>query len=595
VSDQRATTGADPAPRWKLIAAGLAHAFLLILAFAPPALTGFVLLAPVPLLWAATIGAGRPFRAALWAALGVIPFWAFEQQWVWNVSVAGYPPMVLMLSAFNGALVWTIARVHRRWPSLPLTLFAPLLWAGMETFRGEIAFDGYPWYLLAHPIIDAGPLAPLAQWASVAGVYPVSFLTALPAAAALDAARALRKPSRAVVVSAASATLVFITAILLAPHPPVVAAAGSEWRIAVLQTNVPSDNKTDWKVEDRVSDLRRFASMTLDAASATPPPDLIVWPETMFPGTTLDPAAVAREREAELGHYAVIDDQEVFVPTTWFHDEFLALQDRVNIPIVVGAIDLQNLRAEANDQGQKRLATDASYNAAYLVRDGRVEGEAYRKMHLTPFGEVMPYISAWPWLERQLLMLGANGMAFDLSAGKRPTLLNVSRASDSHAIATPICFEATSTRVCRRLVFGPDGRRADLLINLTNDGWFGSFDAARRHHLQAARWRCVELRTPMIRAANTGISAAIDPAGRVFQQGPDNGANPARSHGVMTVEVAPGSTTPPYANVGRTPAWILAALAALLVGATFSPRPRPERTEEPAEDQTDPEQPRSTQ
>jgi apolipoprotein N-acyltransferase len=69
--------------------------------------------------------------------------------------------------------------------------------------------------------------------------------------------------------------------------------------------------------------------------------------------------------------------------------------------------------------------------------------------------------------------------------------------------------------VCRRLVFDGDERRADLLVNLTNDGWFARSIGGRENHLLAARWRCVELRTPMIRAANTGISAMIDTDARV--------------------------------------------------------------------------------
>ncbi len=105
----------------------------------------------------------------------------------------------------------------------------------------------------------------------------------------------------------------------------------------------------------------------------------------------------------------------------------------------------------------------------------------------------MPYIRAWPWLQDQLLGLGANGMKFDLAAGTHLTVLNVPVASLGRSIrvVTPVCFEITVASHVRSLVFDENGqRRADLIASITNDGWFSDTDIARQQHLsRPLRWR----------------------------------------------------------------------------------------------------------
>src|SRR5690606_30188490 len=116
------------------------------------------------------------------------------------------------------------------------------------------------------------------------------------------------------------------------------------------------------------------------------------------------------------------------------------------------------------------------------------------------FGEVMPYISNFPALEQALMDLAAGGMSFALRRGADAHGLTVPAGEEPLHIATPICFEAASGPTTRRLAAQP---RAHLLVNVTNDGWFGDFDPARLQAAQIARWRAVELATPVVRAANT--------------------------------------------------------------------------------------------
>jgi len=117
------------------------------------------------------------------------------------------------------------------------------------------------------------------------------------------------------------------------------------------------------------------------------------------------------------------------------------------------------------------------------------------------------------------MILGARGMRFALSPGDAPALLEVTDATgEPVALATPICFEATMTDACRRLARVDDGR-ARWLVNLTNDGWFG-ISSGPYQHLQQARVRAIEEGLPLVRAANTGISAVIDPLGRIVNSLP---------------------------------------------------------------------------
>jgi apolipoprotein N-acyltransferase len=223
------------------------------------------------------------------------------------------------------------------------------------------------------------------------------------------------------------------------------------------------------------------------------------------------------------------------------------------------------------DNGKVKTSRDARYNSAYLVANGAVQPVRYDKVRLTPFGETMPFISRWPWLQNQLLAFGAGGMRFDLAAGQDLTVIPVP-IHDGRTIrlVTPICFESTVNGFCRELVFEKGQRRADLIANLTNDGWFGNSDIAREQHLGIARWRCVELATPMARAANTGISAIVDSKGRILSRGVEGSQQASRNDGILRGPVTLSTATTMFARVGNIFPWTVlglttAALAASLV------------------------------
>ncbi len=561
------------------LVAGLAHAGALLLAFPPVAWWACAFLAPIPLAWAARRAADgdrlRPI--ALGAALGSLPFWAITQWWIKDISVAGFPPLCALQASWAGVVVALGARFHRRYGRAHGAAWFPLLWVGVEFFRGELFFDGYAWALIGYPLIDS-PLGPPA--ARFQGVYFASFLAAIPAGAFLDlrARRRLAPAIGAAVIGAVAAVGVLAGS----PGSPGVPDARA-MRVAIVQTNVPQIEKIAWTPDRELIDWREMSILLEKGAAAVATeghaPALVVLPETMLPGGVLDSQAIdALDRHAIVRRLGAGREP---IPATLFAKELLALQGRVGVPFVVGSKGYDGVRVSTEGAGV-RIDQRATYNSAFLVQDARVAGPRYDKVRLTPFGEVMPYISTWPWLEARLASLGATGMRFDLSAGASRTVLEAARGA---RLVAPICFEVTVAGHVRRMVFDAGARRADCIANLTNDGWFGDWDIARAHHLQIARWRCAELDTPMVRAANTGYSALIDRRGRripskwepadALPSGAAHAASsPARAGGVLTGTVAlpgPGDAPTVYARVGSVVGWIALAFAlATALGAAAS-------------------------
>lgn len=627
------------APRWLTpFLAGLAFALLMTAAFPPFSWWGCSLLALAPLVWLAErqtgvpkrprrelgceppvasggdasiidppapadglSGRGKPspFRVALFAMIGSVPFYAVEHAWLWDVAGPGMPVLVFLMSLFPMLFVWALIRL-RRWRRVPVLVVAPMLWAGLEHFRGTIAFDGYPWFFIGHPLIDWPWLADAATALGAVGV------SAIAAAAGATVGWLAERPSTFRAGVALAWTLALGAFAGIAMWPSREAARWNEpidtfLRVGVVQTNMPQSNKMAWPPAQRIDDLLWFLEMTEEAARSGPP-DLIVWPETMFPGSSLDDQSRQAEDAARVAWFiAKPDGTREGIPVGALAQTFFDRQKAIDIPMVVGAIAHVNARYITNSDRSIDLETDHMYNSAYAIDDGRVIGR-YDKVHLTPFGEVMPYISAWPWLEQKLLGFAAAGMSFDLSASTTPTVLEVPVSLAAPArndsdyrgtfqrhnrirLATPICFESTDAALCRRLVglaknaYSGSGWGAPVIIvNPTNDGWFGNSNATREQHLQLARWRAVENGVPVVRAANTGISCLIDHHGRVIARGvrtpddpPGHRGPSSLADGILVAELPLAGGRTIYSMMGDWLGQALMILSAPLLLAAFWP------------------------
>jgi apolipoprotein N-acyltransferase len=440
--------------------------------------------------------------AAGW--IGWLPCWVILEGWLHQVTTAGCIVLIAYMALWSALVPVMAARLRTSLSERAAWLGFPLALVSIEWARSRPIWDGYAWFQSGHAWIDATLPA---QAADLLGVGLVSLTVAMLGEALACAwsrrgmdesavARSWRAPAALAIALVSVATAWGAYRLATTPIAPRV-------RIVAVQTDVLTSNKIRWTPEQQVKDMQQALDLSARAiidlrstAGAGPElPTMIVWPETSVPGFGLDPATV----------------ETVVRVQAWPGDRFVEpILDlsRVAGPILVGSPAFDGLREAGN-----RWAWDRQFNAAYLIDDGAVM-DRYDKAYLTPFGERMPYISAWDWLEDQLLALGAAGMSFDMQAGDRPR--NMAWPGTELRVATPICFEDTVSHVVRRMVRDPSA--AACIVNLSNDGWFGTSDAGRRHHELMARWRCIECRLPMVRVANTGESSWIDSCGRVVER-----------------------------------------------------------------------------
>jgi len=564
---------------WWLVAGamgGLAYAALGLLASEPAGRWWAAALACVPLVALSLTAADATRRGAIalaaGSALGSLPLWVVTHWWIAaGVSPVGFGPGMLLQGSWAGVFVLAGAAAAGRWRERPTraALALGLAWGAVEAVRGQVLLGGYPWLLLGHPMIDA-PRLGLAG--AVVGAYGVGCLLAVSAAGAVLAFRT----RRAGAVAAALAPWGALAGLALLA-PPVGEATGV--RAAAVQTNVPQHSRHDWTIERQVRSFARAATLTRRAAREGA--GLIVWPETMLPGPPIGEQALAELRREGLVYATDLPGLER-IPATAFADDLAAIQGELGVPVLVGAVAADGLELTEADDGAIRFSHDALHNSAHLVSEGRLLPQRYDKLKLTIFGEVIPLVSRWEWLERRLLAIGARGMAFDLSPGERAVWFDLPTTPRPLRVGTPICFEIAFSGVCRRLASG-GGERVHALVNLTNDGWFGQSDGGRAAHLQLARWRALELGVPIVRAANTGLSAIIDARGKLVSALPEQDADgqadgqtdgqtdggrvrtggaelPTRVAGVVAGQV-PGRTVrpTPYTLGGHATPWVLLA------------------------------------
>ena len=340
--------------------------------------------------------------------------------------------------------------------------------------------SGFPWLALGYSQIDL----PLAGWAPVLGVYGVSLMLAISIAAIIPA-----------VMSVGKMRWIAIAAIIL-PWLVGGALTSVEWtqpygdpiRTTIVQGGIAQDKK--WLAEQRQPTLEFYADSTRDAEDSA----LVVWPEVAIP--------------------ALQDQVPIFI-TTVERDA-----RRLGQTVVFGVLERDYRRSE----------TGQVFNSVLAVGNG--ERQSYRKRHLVPFGEYFPV----PAAVREWMRL-RNLPHADLAAGSAVQPLIV--AGDDTEIAVAICYE--DAYGAEQLYALPD---AGLLVNVSNDAWFGD-SIAPHQHLQIARMRALEVGRYSVRATNTGISAFIGPDGSVLERGRQFVPE------VMTREVRVHRGSTPYVGIGN--------------------------------------------
>ncbi len=456
-----------------------------------------------------------------WSAYAVgLAWWLIQLNWLGQITVGGYA----VLSAYL-AVYWPVALLAMRALGsgcrVPMTLAVPLVWVSLEVVRTYFPAGGFNWFALAHsqaPYDEGQGVSWLIQVADVFGDHGVSFIVGMTNGVIADfllrpwmvpgGGKAQANPS---LLAAAGLWAVVVGAALGYGYYRVeqfdAAARAEGLRIAVVQTNVPQDNKNNPTAQQMLDDWHSMIDLTRRAAAGTPKPGLIVWPETMVPA--------ALNKEA-LAHYESVGSQYEL-----FHEQIGQLAGELGVALLVGShayYDWVTVRAP-DGQGAYELP-GKRYNSVYLYGpDGRQAEGRYDKIHRVPFGEYIPWVEAWPWLKKQFIRyLSPYEIDYTVQPGRSWTRFEVSgggSAASPVRVSTPICFEDAVARVTRRMVYDEQGAKAvDVLVNLTNDGWYAGTHQGPQH-MQVAVFRCVETRVPMARSVNTGVSGFIDSVGRV--------------------------------------------------------------------------------
>ncbi len=414
---------------------------------------------------------------------------------------------VAYLALFPAVFAVAVVKFLRSFGPMGLLLASPV-WVATELGR-QYVWDGFPWELLGYSQVT---WLPIAQLASVVGVYGLSALLALTSASAAlaivdrDGSRWGRRWASVgctlllVLVSAGWGARRVARSSLTGEGEPV--------RVAVLQGNVEQGQKWDPRMVDEISE--RYLEMTRQAIAAGA--TFIVWPESSTP--------YLFERDLVRG------------------GRVRGLARQANATLLVGSDQVEPIETAGSD-GNDAKPQYRYYNAAFLVKPDGSVGAVYRKMHLVPFGEYVP-------LKRLLFFVGPIVEAVsDFTPGTDPVLLPVG----AHTASTAICYEVIYGNMIRESV----RQGSELLTTITNDAWYGRSSAAYQHWDQASM-RAIENGRYLARAANTGISGFVDPYGRIL----DRSALFEQKILIGDLRFLPGRTI--YSRIGDLVAWLSLAL-----------------------------------
>jgi apolipoprotein N-acyltransferase len=398
-----------------------------------------------------------------------------------------------------------------------LALFgAPFLWICTEVVRAYLPEISFPWSLLGYPA--AGNPA-IAQLATITGIYGVSFLVVAFNALLIwsDSAETPGETKRRFgILAAAIVLLVLVQSI--GPH--FVPKATATHVARVVQPNFPESTEYvgDWYAAHK-QDMAELEELSLHPSTGTQQPDLLLWPEAPAPFSFQDP------------RFGPIT-QEI---TQQFHH-----------PFIVGIIEWKPTTFVVN--GLRRTG-NAPYNSAAVLNEFGQRIFSYDKIHLVPFGEYEPF---------PLIHQVVSSVSEEVGGFRKGKERKVGAFSNGNTFSVFICYEAIYAGEVRQ--FANQG--AQLLINISNDGWFGTSQAAEQH-LRMARIRAIENRRWVIRDTNNGITASIDPYGNVVRVMHRD----ERSSADVPYDFRTDKTI--YTRFGDWFAWMCVLVSAILVGTTF--------------------------
>lgn len=499
-SHKHGKSGAGHAPgmfhRWLafLLARPLGRAFLCVLAgtllflsCADFDIWPLCWLGLVPLLWVLLDEDGQPRTQRPFLYGMITGLFANGGGFYWIIGLLmrfGHMPFIAALPLFLllvgyqaitfGFFAALLCRLRAQL-DVKVTFLAPLCWVACELCVPYV----FPWYLA----ITQAWVPPVIQIADVTGPLGVSFLLVLSNGALFDVSQALgrgswtrqlRQALGAPLVAAVTIVLSLAYGALRIHQIDAARAAADKVKVGVVQANVGINEKFVPGLREQQHELHLRLSQELTQKGA----ELLVWPESSYPYPI---------RRPPLRDFPPGDLRRV-------HQGF-------DTPILFGALTF-----EREPSGEL-----VPYNTALMLeRDDRITG-SFDKNFLLIFGEYLPFARELDWLRRMIPEIS------NFARGTTTTTFPLNVHGKHYAVGPMICYEDIIPAFGRRLFAGPNP--PNLLINITNDAWFGA-TSEPYEHLALSVYRAVEHREDLVRAVNTGVSAFIDAAGRVRKKGP---------------------------------------------------------------------------
>jgi apolipoprotein N-acyltransferase len=426
----------------------------------------------------------------------------------WFLSFCLFLLLATYLALYVGIVAWLVRRGEIAGIS-PLLSF-PILWVGFEYLR-SLVLTGCPWAILGY---SQYRILPLIQIADITGVYGLSFLIVLANIVFLRIIKGavMRGPSVYPGKSAALLLLLLLFTLGYGFMRLNSADHGAPLKVVLVQGNIPQDVK--WDPAFQESTVAVYERLTRQACSGGC--DLVVWPESALPF--------------------------YFQSGGEYSARVISLAAGFKTCMLVGS------PAVEQERGRTRYL-----NSAFLLGPtGLVLGRS-DKIHLVPFGEYVPLARILPFVSKLVVGIG------DFSSGKMITPLETGKGK----IGVLICFEGIFPELSRAYVLA--GSR--LLVNITNDAWFGR-SSAPYQHLSMTVFRAVENRVPLVRAANTGITAIIDSKGHIREM------TQLFKEATLTGEVQLGGGGTFYTRYGDIFAGLCLALSTVIALLSFRKKTR---------------------
>ena len=464
----------------------------------------------------------RAYRISFFTALlGALWTWGWMGSFGGDVAGGHFIIWAMLLPCiafFISGRIFVAELLSRRYSRFRIFIY-PAVWLLGDLIQ-SLGYLAFPWTYWGY---SQYPVLPLVQSASVIGILGVSFLVIAGNSVIADFLYRNKESFSGGKISFGSLKGKIYPAVFFLMMVLLLAAGGirifeglpsseKTFRVATIQSCISP--WADW-MRLRFSKLNEIALLS-DKACAQKP-DLLIWSES----ATLDPISY---------HYQIgrLDP---------FERSVLGYAATRNVPLVTGEIGVEEDR-------QRNIGYPKN-NAMLVNRDGSVAA-TYSKIHLCPFGEWFPYEKALPWISSIALDMGGSSFV----PGTTPTIFS----TDGRTFGVLICYEGMFFRLSRYY----KNKDVDFIINITNDGWSGSF-AGHMQHFAASPFRAAENGIWYIRVGNTGYTAVIDPLGRIEK------SIPILEKGFMTADLHPGSRIRTvYSRVGDLFSYCILALFVLL-------------------------------